>query len=641
MAFLTPEQKNAVRLSMRNGHLLQGVRVATGPWRSSLRAAGKRILLKQTPHISVMPDLGPVPKFTASIAPLYVAKANNLHAARGLDLLFSDVDRQLKGEFRLAGKRYELVTLGPADDLDEPEDRHALDRLYWAVRYAQAAAFGHVGAHAGFRTAWTKWLHGPHTAITFAAYTTAERIASLSECLFWFSHTPEQDSTEIIAIKEQAWSDAHRLANNIEHGLGFHNHILNDARGLFRASRMLPDVPEAAAWQRLAFELWDRYFPKLVLEDGTFAEQSSHYHMLLCRTALEYFLAAKLCHRSLPKDWELQIFKMFKLGNDLLRPDGSLPRFGDNSPDHSIEDLWGLMSAAYHHNLLREPPRHRSTTPLTLLYCGDQPHLPEHAAAPKLISCYPHGGFMFLRSPDRSAEVAVHMDPSSISRGHGDSGRGSFELWWMGQVIVREPGSILSSSNTLSAWSKSGKAQNVTCLNGLAPGVTLEDRRFLPATYANDGGAWTVQHETEGTLRWDGFRRLTRDVVLWRTWAFDEAGDLLLEEKIDGKGEVQFESRLFLGDGKWTLHGYGFEGEVQLRWSTPEGGSLACDLNLPHSVTPNLTTAWYFPEFGEKKLATLLMLTGNVTLPIRWTSRWQFSVAPSESTQQEAQECAE
>jgi hypothetical protein len=641
MAFLTLEQRNAVRLSMRNGNLLQGVRVATGPWRLSLRRAGKALFRRKIPYSSPKRDLGTVPEFPSTFPPLYVAKASDLHGARGLDLLFSDVDRQLRGEFRLAGNRYASVTFGPSDQFDEIEDRYALERLYWAARYARAAAFGHANAYAGFRNSWTLWFNSPHTAVTFAAYTTAERIASLSECLFWLGHSVEQNAPEIISIKEQLWNDAHRLRTNLEYGLGVHNHILNDARGLFRASRVLADLPEAAGWQELAFELWDEYFPKLVREDGTFAEQSSHYHLLLCRTALEYFLATRLCHRSVPVGWELKLYRMFQLSNDLLRPDGSLPRFGDNSPDHPVEDLWGLMSAAYHYGLLHEPPRHRLTTPLTLLYCGEAPRLPGGASLSKSASYYPDGGFMFLKSPDRSAEVVVHMDPSSISRGHGDSGRGSFELWWMGQVIVREPGSILSSSNDLSAWSKSGKAQNVTCLNGLAPGVTLEDRRFLPASYANDGGAWTVQRETEGTLRWDGFRRLTRDVVLWRTWAFDEAGDLLLEEKIDGKGEVQFESRLFLGDGKWKLHGYGFEGEVQLRWSTPEGGSLACDLNLPHSVTPTLGKAWYFPEFGEKKLANLLVLTGNVTLPIRWTSRWQFSVAPSESTQQEAQECAE
>ncbi len=159
---------------------------------------------------------------------------------------------------------------------------------------------------------------------------------------------------------------------------------------------------------------------------------------------------------------------MFQLANDLLRPDGSLPRFGDNSPDHTAEDLWGLMMAAHHCGLLATRPRHDVITPLTLMYCGKAPRATE-ASRISAGRFYPQGGFMFLRSSDGAVELTVHADPRPEARAHGDSGRGSFELWWRGQMIVREPGSILSSSNPRSSWSRSGSAQNVTCLNGLGP----------------------------------------------------------------------------------------------------------------------------------------------------------------------------
>src|ERR1039458_3912417 len=107
-------------------------------------------------------------------------------------------------------------------------------------------------------------------------------------------YTSDVDADETISLKRQIWNDAYRLSANIEYGLGVHNHLLNDARGLFRAFRMLPDLDEAAAWREQAFRLWDEFFPKLILEDGSFAEQSSHYQLLMCRTALEYFLAVHL-----------------------------------------------------------------------------------------------------------------------------------------------------------------------------------------------------------------------------------------------------------------------------------------------------------------------------------------------------------
>src|ERR1035441_2546833 len=50
----------------------------------------------------------------------------------------------------------------------------------------------------------------------------------------------------------------------------------------------------------------------------------AHFQLLLCRTALEYFLAARLSHRALPAGSEGQLSGMFQLANDLLRLDGSL-----------------------------------------------------------------------------------------------------------------------------------------------------------------------------------------------------------------------------------------------------------------------------------------------------------------------------
>ena len=45
--------------------------------------------------------------------------------------------------------------------------------------YARAAVFGHPDAIAALRSSWIKWLRMAHGPVAFAAYTVAERIASL------------------------------------------------------------------------------------------------------------------------------------------------------------------------------------------------------------------------------------------------------------------------------------------------------------------------------------------------------------------------------------------------------------------------------------------------------------------------------
>ena len=579
------------------------------------------------------------PVLSAQIFPLFVPLIGDLRHCAGVDQLFSDVDRQITDEFRLAGGGYKKISFCDVDDLPEVEDRHAFHRLYWMARYARAAAFGHSGAASALRASWTKWLRRMPGPAAFAPYTTAERIASLSECLFWMDHfIRDVDFFEIISIRRQIWSDAQVLSANTEFGLGVHNHLLNDARGLFRASRVLADLAESNGWREQAFSLWDRFFPQLILTDGTFAEQSSHYHLLLSRTGLEYILATRLFQRPLSAETEEKLSKMFELANDLLRPDGSLPRFGDNSPDHTIDDLWGLMAAAHHTGILKSAPRHQAVTPLTYLYCGGTPRLPERKVVSR-DAIYSRGGFVFLRSADGETELTVHGDPRSEVHAHGDAGRGSFELWWRGQVIVREPGSILSSSNPISAWSRSGKAQNVTCLQNLAPSLSVEDRQHLPASYGNHGGCWVRKGRRTASFGWSGFERIRPGTVVWRNWEVED-DNLLFEERIDGSGEVKFESRLFLGAGTWMVKSGDSAGGNEIRWLGRDGSSGVMRFTLPGGVVARLEDGVCLPEFGVEQTSSVLLLSGRVTLPVRWSASWKLENAPQESAKELSQQCA-
>ena len=643
MRFFAPEQMNSVRHSIRDGEWLQSVKTATAPLRGSLRRIRRSIFdrIRRIPVSRTFRHVGPspLPIFSADILPLFVSKVKDLKVVTGLAGLLSDVDKQMLGEYRLAGSGYQRVKLNGDDQFSEIEDHHALERLYWAARYSRAAAFGHPDAAVALRCCWMKWLQIPKGAIATAPYTVAERIASLSECLFWMAQrVGELDTVEIISMKHQIRKDAHLLSSNIEYSLGLHNHLLNDARGLFRASRVLADIKEAKAWKKQAFRIWDEYFPKLILADGSFAEQSSHYQILLCRTALEYYLAARFSHRNLPDQLEEQISQMFQLANDLVRPDGSFPRFGDSSPDHTADDLSGLLSASYHYGLLKERPRHTAISPLTLLYCGEAPRIPE-AVATSRQNTYPHGGYMFLRSKDEAVDLAVHADPRPSALAHGDSGRGSFELVWRGQVLVREPGSILSSSNPHSEWSRSGLSQNVTCLNGLAPAVTSEDRKFLPASYANQGGAWVAYGEREITFRWDGFRRIRPDVAVTRTWRLDSSDDLLLEENICGSGEVHFESRLYLGGNQWKVTCTDTQRRTALQITGPDNLSVILQMELPLGVSLAIEEGRYFTEFGVERSTLVVVLRGDVTLPVCWKMMWQFCFATVQIAPELSQQC--
>ena len=624
---LTPEHANFLRQCLKQGHLRDGLRFLASVSRTSFYRFRKRRfgpLLK--PRRFEANRQNELPAIITSARSVEFETSQDCPSLAGLDRLFYDVDLQLAGHYRLAGGAYQQVDSSTIHLLDDPEDQHAYHRLYWAVRYAKAAAFGHRASSDALHGDLMPWLLNSSAfgKISRAAYTVSERIASLSEVLFWgrFGNS-HQSSTLVSSVEQQIRLDAEYLSQNIEYTLGVHNHLLNNARALFAAHVALPPCEKSQQWKNLAFEIWEQYFPALVLADGTFGEQSSHYHLLLCRTALEYYLAARSSNRPLPEKLQAPLRAMFSLANDLLRSDGSLPRFGDNSPDHIVEDLWGLLAAAHWHGLMDESPSHSVVTPLTVYY-GANVAPPARQSSPWRTRLYPAGGFAFLRSKDCATELAVHGDPRPEAGPHGDSGRGSFELWRLGQVIIREPGCFLSPTNSRSRWYRSAEAQNITCIDGLAPTVSREDQQLLPDWYWRESGTW--EELPDSRLRFcNQFRRVRRDLQVSRTWSCDDNGSLLFEEELTGSGVVSFTSRIFLGEGHWgpLRESAAYQWQIERQGVGEQTAHIL--IHLPHGVTPSIEHSSVTPEYGVEEPAQVISLTGSPQVPLRWALRCDFT----------------
>jgi hypothetical protein len=600
-----PEIRNLLRRCATGGHWRDAAAIVLQPVRRRLYRARKA--LSRTAAVGSAANTAPAaerpPAFATAVHPVFCDSIRPEAAALPSGL-FAEVDRQADGLVRLArDRRYRIEPDGalPGD----PEDVHAYDRLYRLARYARAAAFGHPQALDGLARDWAEWQHRGPSPQTAFAYTAAERIASLVEALCWLD-CGGAAAAFAVPWKERIWHDARFLAAHPEYSLGVHNHLLNDARGLFLAARALPEAPESGGWMELAFRLWDEYFPQLLLADGALAEQSSHYHLLLCRTALEYHLAANLCGRGIEAGLASRIHRMFQLAASLVREDGSLPRFGDSSPDATAGDLRGLLATAWRHGLLDEAPRDRAITPLTLYYCGHMFDLPPAPAAETRL--YPDGGFAFLRAG--RLEVAIHADPRPEMRAHGNAGRGSFEVVCEGALVIREPGSYLQPGDPQSAWSRSGAAHNVTCLDGLSPVV---EHPHCPAWYSHGEGSW--QHTSAGlAFASASFRRLAAGIRQTRTWHIDDAGRLRFEETIEGTRPVRFSSRLHLGPGSWMLERNPGPAHVV----TLANGEFRLILHLTAAVEASLDPGSFFPEYGASKMCHVLHLSGSVALPYRW-----------------------
>ena len=541
--------------------------------------------------------------------------------------LFAEVDGQLAGKCRLAGGRVQNLAAVPVETLNDAEDQHAYHRLYWIARYATAAFFGHQGAERELIAGFEGWTNSEWETSLIARwpYTVAERIASLTTALFWIeSNKGVSLATLIVPMKRQIWCDAVGLSSSIEYNLGVHNHLLNDARALFLAGTVLSECQESAEWRERSFAIWDEYFPALVLEDGTFAEQSSHYHLLLSRTALEYALACKRNKRPVARGFEARLEAMFELSNVLVRHDGSLPRFGDNSPDATACDLSGLLAAAYFHGFLKSTPRHKAITPLTIFYCGTPPQIrAENGHASRHL--FPKGGFVMLRSASLDAELVAHGDERGSAGTHGDTGSGSYELWWKGNILVREPGSFFNPADARSAFYHSAQGQNVTTIDALSPALTKEDARFLARWYWPQGGTWKESSCSQATYECGAFSRLDDSLSLTRQWRFEGSDKLIFEETIEGNKAIVFESRVCLGDATWKVSEESYnKGIWCFGWNSEDGSSAWMTVSVPKAVNVRLQPCKFLPEYGVEKDGRSLVLGGFLQLPFSWSIEWRF-----------------
>jgi hypothetical protein len=510
---------------------------------------------------------------------------------------------------RAAGGRRTPLS-GGAKRFDDVEDAHAWERLSWALEPGGPGTLAELA----------RWLDAPLSEKARHPYTTSERICTLVQVLGTFGESLPDDLAR--QVLRRLLDDAERLADRFEVHLGVHNHLLNNARALCAAGRLVSDHRKASLWLGRARETWDEIWPKLILDDGVFGEQSSYYHALLTRTLLDYVRDARHARRPLPAGMTEKARAMCRVTNALMRSDGSLPLFGDISPDLPMSWLRGLPRACERAGLLDEPAR----DPVPGYAAGASAYFHELASKTPAVSfatpvqgwrssLFPSGGYLFAAHPTMSLELAAHGDPRPASFCHGDAGRGSFEIWFRGRRIVVDGGMPTYQPGVVREGFRGAAGQNVVSIDDLAPALLQDQVRDLPRWYVDsfEGGAWQSD-SSSATFTWHGFRRYRPGLTWLRTFRWSGVR-IDIQDRLEGwAGEARVEARVHFGERGWEHPAPGL---------FTIGG---CRMRLagPRDWPTTLVEMGHATDYGVLVDGQGVRMSGSLKLPASWSWSFEF-----------------
>lgn len=112
-----------------------------------------------------------------------------------------------------------------------------------------------------------------------------------------------------------------------------HNHYLSENVGLFYASEMLQELPEAGEWRMHAERELERCVEKQLTQDGGQIEGCPCYHNVCMDMFCKWAISAKRCQTQIPEACNRKMRNALDYAVYSLRPTGQGVPWGDSDPD--------------------------------------------------------------------------------------------------------------------------------------------------------------------------------------------------------------------------------------------------------------------------------------------------------------------
>ena len=488
-------------------------------------------------------------------------------------------------------------------DADE-ENSFALHRFTWLLRLlSQAPSQSDLTKADRIIMDWIEKVDPARHSLAWTTYSVSERVVNWLLFLCATKQHRDIDAQSAGIIGASLIEHLRHIMMHLEYyGKAYNNHILNDARALYIGGRFL-HLPQVAHLGKILFQ---QCLPRLVDEEGSLLEGSSHYQLLLTRTLVEILWAAKVSGDSDFSRWAENVASemcacCLYLGG--LSPSDNFvdtfPRIGDLSPDYPVSWFYPDPECCCE---LESWQRLWDTATVSSL-------LKAKGGRKKL------NGKQWKRVaiPLSPLKVLVHtpQQPGLYPSAHGHLDFGGFLLDDASGPVLVDRGRISYNADDHGTYGFSARAHNTTLINGFS---ILPDCRGIYSGYNE-----YVSHGTKIDVHDCGLKK----IISWQTNALERLGkDITWQRELVIKPDcmesmevisnprgvaIKSESYLHWAPG-WTILNSGENNtgdfligkngrvyNLKIEMMPKESGTIEL-----FEGTPGSATGWQIPDYGVR-----------------------------------------
>jgi len=502
-----------------------------------------------------------------------------------------------------------------------------LGKAYWLSRdekYARRVV--------AFLESWIA-ANPPYRGINWKdALELAFRLLSWTWSLRFIAHSAALTPASARVIVASIVSQRDHIERHLSTYSSPNTHLLGEALGLLAIGCAFPDLPRAARGVDRGMRILDEELRRQVADDGSHREKSVYYHAY----ALEMYLLAQLLGRrsapALAAGWDQRIEAMAEFLCWLVRPDGSIARFGDDDGGRTLR----LSEADYYRprSLLalsavlfaRGDCKHVAANPCEELFwlLGGEgvrrflslPAQPPHERRRR----FPDGRIAVIRTgwDEQDLWLACHEHPMGfMTAGHSHAGLLSFELCMGGRPVVVDPGAFTYAMGA--GWRdhfREAAAHNVVAIDESA---VFEAE--APFRWKSSEAIRVAARETESPSQiraaYQADGRIPELGEHVRSWTVEAPNRMRIDDELVGRGRHRVSLWLHFPDGAHAR--VRSASRVDVEWSDARVEIELAGFAAPRSTifegSENPRAGWVSPSFDHKVAAPALRIEDDSELP--------------------------